>query len=98
MALIKCEECGTEVSDRAEKCPKCACPISSPQQNNNVAKTQVIEQTSKALKKQLLVGSVVLILGFLFWIMGSETFGIILLIIGVLAVIQTKVSIWWHHK
>ena len=27
MALIKCSECGTEVSDKAEKCPKCACPI-----------------------------------------------------------------------
>ena len=27
MALIKCSECRTEVSDKAEKCPKCACPI-----------------------------------------------------------------------
>jgi len=27
MALIKCPECGTEVSDKAEKCPKCAFPI-----------------------------------------------------------------------
>ena len=27
MALIKCEECGHMVSDRAEACPKCGCPI-----------------------------------------------------------------------
>jgi hypothetical protein len=27
MALIKCPECDTEVSDKAEKCPKCAYPI-----------------------------------------------------------------------
>jgi uncharacterized membrane protein YvbJ len=27
MALIHCPECGTEVSDKAEKCPKCAYPI-----------------------------------------------------------------------
>jgi hypothetical protein len=27
MALINCPECGTEVSDKAEKCPKCAYPI-----------------------------------------------------------------------
>lgn len=27
MALIKCQECLTEVSDSAEKCPKCAHPI-----------------------------------------------------------------------
>jgi len=27
MVLIKCPECGSEVSDKAEKCPKCAYPI-----------------------------------------------------------------------
>ncbi len=28
MALIKCPECGQEVSDRAAACPKCAFPLS----------------------------------------------------------------------
>jgi len=27
MALIKCPDCGTEVSDRARTCPKCGYPI-----------------------------------------------------------------------
>ncbi len=27
MALIKCTECGHMISDKAEKCPKCGCPI-----------------------------------------------------------------------
>lgn len=27
MALIKCPECGTEVSDRAAVCVRCGCPI-----------------------------------------------------------------------
>lgn len=27
MALIKCPECETEVSDKASNCPKCGCPI-----------------------------------------------------------------------
>lgn len=27
MALIKCEECGKEISDKAKSCPKCGCPI-----------------------------------------------------------------------
>ena len=27
MALIKCPECGTEVSDKAKACPRCAYPI-----------------------------------------------------------------------
>ena len=28
MALIKCTECGNMVSDKAEKCPHCGCPVS----------------------------------------------------------------------
>jgi len=31
MALINCPECKNEVSDKAEKCPKCAFPINSSQ-------------------------------------------------------------------
>ena len=27
MALIKCSECGHEVSDKAQHCPNCGCPI-----------------------------------------------------------------------
>lgn len=28
MALMQCPECGNKVSDKAEKCPKCGCPVS----------------------------------------------------------------------
>ena len=27
MALIKCPECGKEISDRASACPNCGCPV-----------------------------------------------------------------------
>ena len=27
MSLIKCIECGNDVSEYAEACPKCGCPI-----------------------------------------------------------------------
>ena len=27
MALIKCSECGKEISDKAKSCPNCGCPI-----------------------------------------------------------------------
>lgn len=27
MALIKCVECGKEISDRADTCPNCGCPV-----------------------------------------------------------------------
>lgn len=29
MALIKCLECGKEISDKASACPNCGCPIES---------------------------------------------------------------------
>ena len=29
MAMIKCPECGNEVSDKAEACMKCGCPVES---------------------------------------------------------------------
>lgn len=34
MALIKCAECGHEVSDKAEMCPNCGCPISNESQKH----------------------------------------------------------------
>lgn len=40
MALINCSECGTEVSDRANSCPKCGAPI---------AKSPDIESSSTVL-------------------------------------------------
>lgn len=29
MALINCPECGTQVSNKADKCPQCAYPLKS---------------------------------------------------------------------
>lgn len=34
MALIKCPECGREISDKASFCPGCGCPASEFKQNN----------------------------------------------------------------
>lgn len=35
MALIKCNECGNEVSDKANACPKCGAPIEKTQEQIN---------------------------------------------------------------
>ena len=37
MALIKCPECGREVSDRAGVCPNCAFPLSSLRKDGTVS-------------------------------------------------------------
>ena len=52
MALIKCSECGHEVSDRATACPNCGCPIAgeTPEPQNDVIEAEPIyyeeEETS----------------------------------------------------
>jgi len=61
MALINCPECGTVVSDKAEKCPKCAHPISySPPPIHQI---QNVEVRSKGCFKQTLgVGLAILLI------------------------------------
>ena len=36
MALIKCPECGSEISDKAKMCPRCGCPVEEMNPNRPV--------------------------------------------------------------
>lgn len=36
MALIKCPECGNQVSDKASACPKCGCPLDCREETDGV--------------------------------------------------------------
>lgn len=51
MALIKCPECGKEISDKAGNCPHCGCPIGNKTDNNKHHK-----------KKLLIIAAVVIII------------------------------------
>lgn len=73
MALIKCPECGKEISDRAEKCPNCGCPIEE-QKNEVDSKTVSInnvdskqEKSKKKIPKKVIVGlcSIIIIIAIL---------------------------------
>ncbi len=46
MPLIHCPECGTEVSDQAEACSKCAYPISKLNYKQATKETKSTEQTT----------------------------------------------------
>ena len=90
MALIKCPECGTEVSDKAVACPKCAHPIveGSAEQVQTV-KVQPIKKTAKKYKVKLLIGVFLMVLGFLLIvssIMGQQ-FNVVTAILGGLATV-----------
>lgn len=107
MALIKCPECGTEVSSLAESCPKCAYPIASggsTQTQAHGGKIQTIERTSKRYKAQLLwgwffeiVGIILMIVGGFKNIMGIFWFGVSIFCIALLWLIVVRFQIWWHH-
>ena len=51
MALIKCVECGKEVSDKAPYCPNCGCPMSPIIENANetIPQKDLIEQSESEI-------------------------------------------------
>lgn len=56
MALVKCSECGADVSEKASICPKCGCPL-------DITK-QVIFETQKKKNKKIItiVASILVVL------------------------------------
>lgn len=53
MALIKCSECGSDVSEKASLCPKCGCPV-------DISK-EVITTHNKKRNKKIIIGVVTLV-------------------------------------
>ena len=60
MALILCPECGTEVSDKAEKCPKCSYPINKPQNPTQISPPEIVAKSQEGCFLQTLnVGCII---------------------------------------
>ena len=107
MALIKCPECGNQVSDRAESCPKCAYPLAGGGSTQaHGGKIQTIEQTSKKYKLQqllatlLTIGSVIVIISAFSGnepSSGGAAFGVFGLLVGLIWFIVARFLAWWHH-
>ena len=85
MALIKCPECGKEISDQAENCPNCGYPIKNQSTNNvnnnqqNSNKLNNSQKTIVALNKKtkyIIAGAVcclVILIGALFYMKTNIT-------------------------
>lgn len=113
MALIKCSECGREVSDKAESCPQCGAPIASALEAEAAgAKLRTIQQTSKKLKTHIVIAAI-LFWGGLIWILlgmrSATSAGVppsrvisvvasLMMLAGLVWYLVTKLRIWWHHK
>lgn len=109
MALIKCADCGNDVSDRAPACPKCGAPIATFVPAFTPASTPApepftippvtpIEQTGKIYKAEMLIGGIVAGLGITAVFVGSPTLGIFMLVIGVGCYFVGRIGAWWHHE
>ena len=104
MALIKCSECGREISDKAPACPGCGNPL----QTQNNQKPVVIEQTSKSWKGLQLISGILIIFS-LFVVLGNvgnqdptnvkiTGMGTLLLFLGIIGLIIGKIGAWWNHR
>lgn len=69
MALIKCTECGKEISDKAEACPNCGCPVDEmdlpknqmEELNINTDYDQESEKPKRRILKVVAVAAIVII-------------------------------------
>ena len=102
MALVKCKECGKEVSNKAEICVECGFPLSKKKKNSSEeVKTQ--QKTKKSLKLQLFLSKVMTIGGFglaYFYSLLEDDKGVIFLWIalaGIILYVTSRVRIWWNH-
>lgn len=61
MSLVKCNECGKEISNKANSCPHCGCPLSSvPQKTSSLKKQQPQKKRS-----HIILFSVIILLCFI---------------------------------
>jgi DNA-directed RNA polymerase subunit RPC12/RpoP len=110
MAMVKCGECGAEVSSKAPACVKCGAPIAAESQAAGAALTTT-QGTSKKLKALTLLAWVMIIAGVVMFstaLPDRETAAAgeaaeppmtaaLLFVAGILLWIITKFRRWWHH-
>jgi len=78
MALIKCSECGKDVSDRAASCPNCGAPLRSAVSQSHKAPVRVV----RAGWRWEAIGALLVIGGLIAAIAGAGGYGWFALFVG----------------
>ena len=98
MALIQCDECGNQVSDRAKSCPKCGAPVGGEM-------VTLTEQTSKKWKAIQVFGAVIILCSFMGCLVavGSEKPDAVAMpglgvLLGFAVHSVGRFGAWWYHK
>jgi uncharacterized OB-fold protein len=106
MALIKCPECGNQVSNTAATCPHCGAPVAAAaiEAKHAGAPLTTVQETSKKLKIQIIIASVFFWVGVV-WIFveirdnkPATLVPVILVLLGMVWYLVTRFRVWWHHK
>ena len=107
MALIKCPECGKEVSNTVIRCIHCGFSINKQTNNRYNEKVVTIQKTGKDIKRQSAIGSVLLVIALACLFFGIMSFdhggkalivvGVVLMLMGVAFRISARARKWWHH-
>lgn len=103
MALIKCPECGKDISNTTENCIHCGYFLNKKQHVSNVTKV-LIEQTDKRWKKLKLISLLIFVFGFIL-IFGSigtsntiTSIGSFSVFISIFVYYYAVFNTWWEHK
>lgn len=96
MALVKCAECGNQISDKASACPKCGAPMARP---------VTIEQTGKRHKTIQLIGVLLIVIGMVSCMAGvrgdseptAAIVGAGMAIVGLVLWFAGRIGAWWGH-
>lgn len=102
MALIKCPECGKEISDKALACPGCGYPINEETIDIIASPHRIDQPVNKVQKpapqKHNIVPVITIIITILAILMTGHVFGILLLlvalILSIISIFKGKTAIW----
>ncbi len=94
MSLIKCPDCGKDVSTRDASCPHCGAPLT----------TEEIEVgtdlTGKRYRLYIVLGILVCSLGWILFFSEDKSSvhtGVYFIVIGLIGYIAAKILIWWER-
>ncbi|MGB1800466.1 MAG: zinc-ribbon domain-containing protein [Gammaproteobacteria bacterium] len=104
MPLINCPDCEAEISSNAQTCIKCGAPIAQAyEQNAAGVPLLTIQETSKKLKLQIVLSSLLFWIGLLALMMvvaaeEEPVLSSMAIAVGLIWYLITRIRIWWHHK
>lgn len=94
--LVKCTECGQEISDSARACPHCGHPLK--------AEASLTDEFSKRLRRQRVIATILLPSGAVLAFIASpiadlaypERYGVIFQVLAIAGVAAAVYGVIWH--